>query len=162
MAVGQVGGTNRLLRPDQRPLARDPDCDAFDLDLLGISGDVVVGEAPGAPHEVDDHLVRHPDDRIPANVLVLDLVDCVIGQDAKRTANQADVLGAVVDQQIDVLGGPGTTVSDDREAPDQDVARARLVQRATDPDEIVDLRRASVRAIVWFSQASASSKLPKR
>ena len=39
---------------------------------------------------------------------------------------------------------------------------AALVQRAADSDEVLDLRRASVRAIVRVSQASASSKLRKR
>jgi hypothetical protein len=113
-----------------------------------------------------------PTGRLSASALFLvdqSLEELAVGQvgGADRllrpgTAHQADVLRAVVDQQIDVLRGPDTAVSDDREAPDQDVTRARFVQRATDPDEVVDLRCASVRAIVWFSQASASSKLAKR
>ena len=54
------------------------------------------------------------------------------------------------------------TVGDDGKAADEKVSSLTFVQRAADPDEILDLRRASVRAIVSLIQRSASSKLENR
>jgi len=50
----------------------------------------------------------------------------------------------------------------DGKTPDQGVVRSRIIQRATDSDEVFDLSLARVRAIVRVIRASASSKLSKR
>jgi len=99
---------------------------------------------------------------VASNVVVADLVDSAIGEDTERTTNPGDVLAAVVDQQVDVVRGPDAAMRYDGEPADQEIPRARLVQRAADRDEIRDLWRASVRAIIPLSQASASSKLANR
>lgn len=65
-------------------------------------------------------------------------------------------------QEVDVLRRAAGTVGDDGKAANEKVARLAFVQRAADPDEIPDLRRASVRAIVSLIQRSASSKLENR
>jgi hypothetical protein len=53
-------------------------------------------------------------------------------------------------------------VGNDGEAADEQIVGAGVVQGATDPDEVLDLRLACVRAIVRVIHASASSKLPNR
>ena len=63
---------------------------------------------------------------------------------------------------IDVFGRSRSAVRDDGEAADEQVARAGVVQRPADPDEVFDLRLACVRAIVRVIHASASSKLTNR
>ena len=80
----------------------------------------------------------------------------------KPCLQERDVLRRVIDQEVDVLREAPRAVSDDREAPDQDVAGAGLVQRPADADDVFRLRSACVRAIVRVIHASASSKVLKR
>jgi hypothetical protein len=53
-------------------------------------------------------------------------------------------------------------VQNDREAADEDLPRAPCVQRTPEPDEVFELRRACVRAIVGIIHVSASSWVANR
>jgi hypothetical protein len=53
-------------------------------------------------------------------------------------------------------------VCDHGEAADQEVPGAGFVERAADPDDVIDARCARVRPIVRVNQVSASSKLSNR
>lgn len=73
-----------------------------------------------------------------------------------------DVLGRGVDQEVDVLCRSDGAVADHGETADEDVAGAASVQRGADASEVVERRRADVRAIIRVIHSSASSKLRKR
>ena len=90
-------------------------------------------------NQIDDDLVGHSDDGVTRHIRI------------RR-----------VHQKIDSFGGSRTAVGNDGEASDEEISGAGVVQGAADPDEIVDLRLACVRAIVRVIHASASSKLPNR
>lgn len=151
-----------FLGPHQCPLARQRDCDALELEAVGIGDDVAVCQPARAAHEVDDDLVSHADDLVALNVVIVHFVDGAIGEDAEADPDATDVLRTVVHEEVDVARRASAAVSDHGESADQDVARACLVERSADPEEVFDLWRTSVVAIVRVSQLSASSKLSKR
>ena len=74
----------------------------------------------------------------------------------------SDILGRLIDQEIDVFRESARAVRDDGKAANQHVVRAGVVQGATDADEVFRLGCSCVRSIIWIIHASASSKLEKR
>ena len=78
-----------------------------------------------------------------------------------RNRAQLFAVAAQVMRRI-LVDGPSTAVGDDREAADEDVARARGVQRLAEADEVLGLRLACVRAIARMIHSSASAKVAKR
>ena len=90
-----------------------------------------------------------------------DLRRSVVGKNCEGRFDPGHVLSARFDEQVDVLRRTACTVGNDRKAADENVLGAALVQGAADPDEILDLWRARVLAIVLLIQRSASSKLEK-
>ena len=130
--------------------------------MLDIARGLRIVDSAGPRHEVDDDLVGHADDCIAGYIRVRDFVDGLVFEYAERALDQRDVVRGGIHEEVDVLRCSGAAVGDDGEPTDEDVACAGVVQRAADPDEVLDLRLACVRAIVRVIHASASSKLLKR
>ena len=86
----------------------------------------------------------------------------VVGEDTEPVLYSRDVVGRIIDQEVDILREAAGAVGDDGEATDQHVFRAGLVQGAADTDDVFRLRCSSVRSVIWVIHASASSKLEKR
>jgi hypothetical protein len=78
---------------------------------------------------------------MPPDVSVFDFGGGIVCEDRQGALDPRYVSRGVVDQQVDVLGQTAGTVCDDREAADEEIAGARLVQRAADPDDVRRLRR---------------------
>jgi len=127
-----------------------------------VSHDVPIGEAAGPAHEVDDDFIGDAYDNMVADVSVPDIGGGIVSEYGQSLANTRDVLGVVVDEQVDVLGEPGGSMRDDGEAADQHVPCPGGIQRPADADDVVRLGRACVRWIVSVSHLSASAKLSKR
>ena len=81
---------------------------------------------------------------------------------AGTTGHPRDIVGRVVDQEIDVFRETACAVREDGEATDQHVASAGLVQGSADADKVFGLGRSCVRSSMLVIHASASSKLEKR
>jgi hypothetical protein len=70
--------------------------------------------------------------------------------------------GSVVHEEVDVLGEAAGPVSHDGKAADQQIPCACCVQRTTDADDVVRLRRPCCSAIILIIHASASSNEENR
>ena len=107
-------------------------------------------------------LVGYSDDRVVGDIRVRNLIYCTIFEDPKGLLDQRHVLWRRIDEEVYVFRRPCAAMRDDGEAANENVARAGIVQRPADPNEIFDLRLACARAIVRIIHTSASSKLLKR
>jgi len=83
----------------------------------------------------DDHFVHDADDRVVANVAVRHF-GRVVSEDTEAVLHAGDILGRLIDQEIEVFRETARAVSHDREAGDEHAQRTGGVQRATDADEV--------------------------
>lgn len=157
---GRTDGSS--VGPDQGPLAGDRDLDTGNHEYFGIGSGVLIRHSAGPSHEIDHDFIRHANDDVVADVGIEHVGRRVIGKDGEAAPHRRDVRRVVVHEEIDVLREPRGAMGDHPEATDQEIARPGFVEGAADPDDVVRLRRACVRAIVRVIHASASSKLSKR
>ena len=109
---------------------------------LGVAGRLLVCDPAGAAHQVDDHLVRDPHHDVLADILVVDLGCGVVGEHGEAELDAGHVFRGVLDEEVDVLREAARSVGDHGEPADQEVAGSGLVQRPTDTDDVVGLRRS--------------------
>ena len=111
-------------------------------------------------HQIDDDFIG--DTVIDRDIVTATSSTASIFEDPCLSVLPCHVFRRRVDQKVDVFRGARAAVNDDGESSDEDVTSAFVVQRATDPGEIFDLRFACVTATIRVIHASASSKLLKR
>jgi hypothetical protein len=99
---------------------------------------------------------------VVANVALFNVSSGIVSEDRETALHPSDVLWRVIDQKVDVFGEPTCAMSQNGEAPDQDIPRASVVQRSADADEVFRLWRSCVVNSILVIHASASSKLMKR
>ena len=87
-------------------------------------------------------MVGDPHHHVLPNIGIGDFGRGVIGKNAQSPLQARDVLRPIIDEKVDVLGEAARAVNDDREAADEDVAGAGVVQRPADADEVFRLRSA--------------------
>ena len=108
---------------------------------------VLVGNAAGGRHEIDDDLVRHPHDGVTTHVVVLHVRDRVVGERRQGPLDGRDVVVGGIDEQVDASRRPDEAVQNDREAADQDVADSFRVEGTAEGEEVFEFRCAAERAI---------------
>ena len=70
---------------------------------LHVRGDIRVRQSSRARHEIDDHLVDDADHRVVADVAVGHAGGGVVSEDTESLLHGGDILGRLIDQEIDVL-----------------------------------------------------------
>jgi hypothetical protein len=106
--------------------------------------------------------VGHSHHDMTLHIVLRDLGGRVVRENGQGQLDAGNVGGGVVDQEVDVLREAAGSMGHDREPADQQVPRTRVVQRPTDADDVVGLRRTCSAVIILAIQASASSNEENR
>ena len=157
-----IGAVVRVLRSDKRGRAGDRHADARQVVPFHVGRNIGVRQSTRPPHEIDDHLVHDANNGVFADVMVGHLGGGIVGEDREALLDAGDILGSVIDQEVDVFREAACPMRHDGKAANQHIPRAGVVQGAADSDEVFRFGCSCVRSSILVIHASASLKLEKR
>ena len=105
-----------------------------------------------------NHFVHDADDRMVANVAVRHVGGGVVSEDTEAVLHAGDILGRLIDQEIDVFRETARAVSHDREAADG----ARKTHRRRSGRGQMRMRSSGSGARAYTAASGSSTRRPRR
>src|SRR5688572_15730116 len=112
-AIEAVLLAHRLFRPPQQRRIRERNRHPIDCDDVHHAAGLVVLDSACRFHQIDDDFIRNTHDDIVVQIVVGHVAHGAVRQLHERGLHALDILGARVDEEIDVLGRADETGLDD-------------------------------------------------